>query len=341
MVPKEQYARANGMLSLAEGAAGVFAPLAGGVLLAIIGLTSILVIDVVTFVVAISALLVVHVPQPEVTEEGREGQGSLWEESLCGFKYILARPSLLGLQLVFMVTNLTASFAFAVFAAMILVRTGNDEMLLGSTRSVMSAGALLGGLLLTVWGGPKRRIHGVLTGMALSSFLGILVIGLGRGFTTWAAGAFFSAFFIPIINGSNQAIWQAKVAPDFQGRVFATRRLIAQISGPLALLLAGPLADYLFEPTMMAGGGLSTVFGNLVGTGTGTGMSLCSSSPGCWGASLVWGAMPSLQCETWKTSCLTMMQRLRQRRQSLHERNKGYDNAAAVLGLWNSLRSVC
>ena len=274
MVSKEQYTRANGMLSLAEGAAGVFAPLAGGVLLAITGLTSILVIDVVTFMVAISALLVVHVPQPEVTEEGREGQGSLWQESLFGFKYILARPSLLGLQLVFMVTNLTASFAFAVFAALILARTGNDEMLLGSTRSVMGVGALLGGLLLTVWGGPKRRIHGVLTGMALSSILGILVIGLGRGFAGWAAGAFFSAFFIPIINGSNQAIWQAKVAPDVQGRVFATRRLIAQISGPLALLLAGPLADYLFEPAMMAGGGLSTVFGNLVGTGAGAGMSL-------------------------------------------------------------------
>jgi hypothetical protein len=81
-------------------------------------------------------------------------------------------------------------------------------------------------------------------------------------------------FFVPIVNGSNQAIWQAKVAPDVQGRVFATRRLIAQISFPAATLLAGPLADYVFEPAMMPGGGLSGVFSRLVDTGPGAGMAL-------------------------------------------------------------------
>ncbi len=274
MLPKEQYARASGMLSLAEGAAGIFAPLAGGILLGLIDVTGIMAIDVITFVVAIGALLVVHIPQPETTEAGRAGKGSIWRESVYGFSYILERPSLLGLQLVFLAINLIAIFGFTVLSPMILAQTDNDEILLGSVRSAMGFGGVIGGLLLSVWGGPKRRVHGVLLGMALSCLLGMLVLGLGNGLAIWIVGAFFSSFFIPIINGSNQAIWQAKVAPDVQGRVFATRRLIAQISAPVAMLLSGPLADHVFEPAMMAEGSLAGIFGKLVGTGSGAGMAL-------------------------------------------------------------------
>jgi DHA3 family macrolide efflux protein-like MFS transporter len=297
MLPKEQYGRANGMLSLAESASGVFAPLAAGILLGIIGIGGILAIDVATFVFAIAALLVVHIPQPEKTEVGRESQGSLWKESLYGFLYIIERPSLLGLQLIFLASNLTGSFAFTILAPMVLAQTANNEIILGSVRSVMGVGGVVGALLLSIWGGPKRRVHGVLLGMASASLLGDLVLGLGAGPVMWGVGAFFASFFIPIINGSNQAIWQSKVAPDVQGRVFATRRLIAQISGPLAILLAGPLADYVFEPAMMAGGSLQGIFSGLVGTGPGAGMSLMFIFAGIVGAltSLAGYAFPAVR----------------------------------------------
>jgi hypothetical protein len=114
----------------------------------------------------------------------------------------------------------------------------------------------------------------VLGGMLLASLLGECLLGLGRSLPIWFAASFFTIFFIPILNGSNQAIWQAKVAPDVQGRVFAARRLIAQISAPLAMLVAGPLADYVFEPSMREDGLLAQMFGWLVGTGPGSGMSL-------------------------------------------------------------------
>jgi DHA3 family macrolide efflux protein-like MFS transporter len=273
MLSKEHYGRASGMMSLAEGAAGIFGPLAGSLLLGPIGTAGVMAIDLVTFVIAIVALLIVYIPQPETTESGRSGQGSLWKESLYGFKYILERPSLLGLQLVFLAINLTATLGFTVLAPLVLARTGEDELALGSIQSVMGVGGLLGGLLLSIWGGPKRRVHGVLMGMALSSLLGQMVLGLGTGQVIWGIGAFFSSFFIPIINGSNQAIWQAKVAPDVQGRVFAARRLIAQIS-VLAALIAGPLADFAFEPAMMPEGSLASVFGWLIATGPGAGMAL-------------------------------------------------------------------
>jgi MFS family permease len=274
MLPKEQFGRANGMLSLAEAAPGIFAPVFAGFLLGLIGIGGVLAVDIVTFIAAVSALAVVHIPQPAVTAEGQAGRGSIWKEAAYGFRYILERPSLLGLQLVFLGINLVATFGLTVSQPMILSRTNDNAQLLGTVLAANGIGGLAGGLIMSTWGGPKRRVHGVLGGMILSSLLGMCVLGVGRSLPVWMIGSFFSVFFIPILNGCNQAIWQAKVAPDVQGRVFAARRLIAQISAPVAMLVAGPLADYVFEPSMRDNGLLARLLGWLVGTGPGAGMAL-------------------------------------------------------------------
>jgi DHA3 family macrolide efflux protein-like MFS transporter len=288
MVSKKQYGRASGMLSTAQFASGIFAPILAAALIVTLGIGGILLIDVLTFLVAIGALLMVHIPQPVVTEEGLKSRGSIWTESIYGFRYILKRPSLLGLQLVFFSINLVAVFGNTVSTPMILARTGNDPGVLGIVQSTMGIGGVAGSILLSVWGGPKRRVHGVLTGMGLGMF-GMILMGLGRDLYVWPLAAFINLFFIPIVNGSNQAIWQSKVAPDVQGRVFATRAMIAQISVPVAMLLSGPLADYYFEPAMAVGGSLEPFFSSLVGSGPGAGMGLMFVIAGLCGVLIGFG----------------------------------------------------
>ena len=274
MLSKEHYGRANGMMALAESASGIFAPLMAGALLLWIGFEGILIIDIVTFVLAVSAVLMVHVPQPRQTAEGQQVKGSLLKEAAYGFRYILARPSLLGLQLTFMTANFMIGIPQAIMAAMILARSGSDELVFASVNSAGAIGGVIGGLVMSAWGGTKRKVHGVLAGWFISSLSGAVLMGLGRALPVWAVAAFCTAFFVPIINGSNQAIWQAKVAPDLQGRVFSIRRLIAWFVSPLAMLVAGPLADKVMEPAMQPNGSLVSVFGSLVGTGPGAGMAL-------------------------------------------------------------------
>ncbi|MCC6189538.1 MAG: MFS transporter [Anaerolineales bacterium] len=271
LLPKAQYGRASGMISLAESAANTLAPLLAGVLIVTIGLTGILLIDIATFLFAIGALLIVRLPQPKTTAEGRAGQGSLLQEAAYGFRYIVARPSLLGLQLVFFVGNLMASLGMTVMAPMILAQTRNSATILGSVQSAGALGGVVGGVLIAAWGGPKRRVHGVLLGHVVT---GLTEATRAFGLSFWYVGNFAGSGTVPILNGSNQALWQAKVAPDVQGRVFSVRRLIAQVSAPLAILAAGPLADRVFEPGMQPGGALAGAFGALVGTGPGHGMAL-------------------------------------------------------------------
>ncbi len=261
MISKEHYGRANGMLSLAETGSNIFAPILAGALLGLIGIGGILAIDLVTLSIAITALLLVHVPQPKVSVEGRQAQGSLLKEAMYGFRYIFARPPLLALQLTFLSGNFIVGIPYAVMAAMILSNTGNS---------------------------PKRRVHGVLGGWFISSLLGLVVMGLGRDLIAWSVAAFFGSFFIPIINGSNQAIWQAKVPPDLQGKVFSIRRLIAWFVSPAAMLVAGPLADKVLEPAMrLETSPLATSVGWLVGTGPGRGMALMFLVGGLMAAGLM------------------------------------------------------
>jgi MFS family permease len=274
MLPKEQYGRANGLMSLTETGPGVIAPLLAAALLSAIKLGGVLIIDLIALSIAILTLLSIHVPQPKTTQEGVESRGSLWKESLFGFSYILKRPSLLGLQTVFLVGNFFSSIVYILIAPMILARTGNDELALGTVNSIGAVGGVVGGLALSAWGGPKRRVHGVLAGWSLSGLTGSLFLGLVRSVPFWTAASFITTFYIPFIDGSNQAIWQAKVPPDLQGRVFSTRRLIAWVSFPLSTLVAGPLADKVFEPAMQAGGSLAAPFGAIFGTSPGAGMSL-------------------------------------------------------------------
>ena len=278
MLRKEQLGRANGMLATAQFVSMIFAPVIAALILSIAGFTYglslVLMFDITTFLLAISMLLFVHIPRPPVTEAGLKGMGNIWRESLYGFRYIYERSSLLGLQLTFFAVNLVGGFSNTLLAPMILARTNDNQVILGSIMSAVGIGGLIGSVVLTVWGGPKRKVHGVLFGMTACSLFGVLLFGLGQDVYIWALTSFLGMLLLPIINGSSQAIWQAKVAPDVQGRVFATRLLIAQISVPLAMMLTGPLADWVFEPAMKEGGSLTTAFGWLIGTGPGAGMAL-------------------------------------------------------------------
>ena len=273
MIPKEKYGRANGMMSLIDMGPGILAPMLAGSLLPIIGLTGILSIDVVTFVLAILVLLFIHIPQPRRTEEGAQAQGNIFKEAAFGFRYIFARPSLLGLQLVFFFGNLCAGIAYTVLAPMILLRTGNDSTSLGLVQSAGAIGGVLGGVAMSAWGGFKRKVYGVLAGWAISSFF-FALMGLTKWIPLWVALNALSSVLVPLINGSNQAIWQSKVAPDLQGRVFSARTLIAWMTNPISPLIGGTLADYVLEPAMRTSSGLSSLFGWLVPVGPGAGMGL-------------------------------------------------------------------
>ena len=272
MVPKEQYQRANGMMSLVDSGPGVLAPLLAGALYPIAGLTGILVLDVATFVLAIAALLIVEIPTPPRSAEGVAARGHLLAEAVFGFKYIFRRKSLLGLQLFFVTLNFLTGFGLV--TPFILARTGNNSLSLGAVTSAAALGGVAGGLLMSAWRGFKRRMTNVFVGEFLFGLLGFFLFGFGRGVAFWIPTAALAAVAAALTNSTAQAIWQSKVPPDLQGRVFSARRFISWSLIPVTPVLAGAIADYVTEPAMTSNTGLAHAFGWMLGTTPGAGLGL-------------------------------------------------------------------
>jgi DHA3 family macrolide efflux protein-like MFS transporter len=268
LVSKENLGRANGLLQFGQAASEILAPALAGVLVGVIRLEGVILIDVATFLFAVSTLLLVRFPRARVLGTS---QTSLWKDLPFGLRYISARPGLLSLLAFIAVVNFLWGMVGALITPLILSWTSSD--VLGAIVSIAGVGMLAGSLILSAWGGPRRRIDGVLNWELLSGLCFVLM-GLRPSFWPVAAGAFGAHVTIALVFGSNQAIWQTKVEPQLQGRVFATQQMVARSAAPLAYLLAGPLADRVFDPLLAVDGPLAGSLGQVLGIGPGRGMGL-------------------------------------------------------------------
>ena len=285
MVPKEHYTRADAMLGLVESSSSVFAPIAAGALLAFTGIGTILIIDIVTFVFAVGTLLFVQIPQPPRVAAEEHARRSLWSDTLLGFRYIFAQRSLRGLLALLLVMNVTASVWFALLSPLVLARSGGNELALGTVRMILGMGGVVGGTLVGIWGGPKkRRMKWVLLAVGASSLVGNVLVGVGRGLFLWAGGSFLAEAIMPIALGANQAIWQTKTPAHLQGRIFSARIVVTQLAATLAMIVGGILADGVFEPLMSGSSVLARALRPLVGSGPGAGIGLMFVLAGLVGA---------------------------------------------------------
>jgi MFS family permease len=265
LVPKEHLGRASGMVQLGQAMAQIAAPTLAGVLMGLIQVEGVILIDFATFLFAVLTLLLVRIPRPEASAEGQAGKGSIFREAAYGWKYIVARPGLLGLLLLFATTNFTTGIVQVLFTPLVLSFT--TAAVLGTILSIGGLGFLAGSVTMGIWGGPEPHVHGIYAFLLLQGLV-LFAAGVPPQVAILASAAFFFFFSLPIVNGCSQAIWQSKVAADVQGRVFAVRRMIAWSSLPLAYLAAGPLADRVFEPLMVEGGPLAASVGRILGTGS-------------------------------------------------------------------------
>ncbi|BAZ49873.1 major facilitator superfamily MFS_1 [Nostoc sp. NIES-4103] len=271
LVPKRHLGRASGMVQIGEASARVFAPALAGLLVLTLQIQGVLLIDFASYVLAIVTLLFIQFPEVKNTIEDRAKKASLLEETIYGWTYIFDHPGLLALLLFFALGNFVLGMGTVLVTPMLLAFT--SPAILGNVLSTGGSGMFIGSIVMSVWGGPKKRVYGMFC-FGLLQGVAIILLGLRPSIPLIAIAAFGVFFSVPIITACSQAIWQSKVAPEIQGRVFAVRRMIAWSSFPLAYLLAGPLADYVFEPLLASDGLLAGSVGKIIGVGNGRGIGL-------------------------------------------------------------------
>jgi MFS family permease len=295
LVPKQHYGRASGFTQLGEALPAIAGPAIAGVLYVSIKLGNMALLDFASYVfAALLMVLFVRIPSPAHSIQKAGAENSLWKEMRFGWDYIIARKGLLVLLIYFMAYNFFSGVVGPLITPLILDNWNAST--LGFLSTLMGVGMLTGTLVMSAWGGSKLKIF-TLLGAGLLDGLFLVAAGLRVSLPLLAVCGFGAMFCGPIINAASQAIWQVKVAPDLQGRVFAFRRTIAMSAGLVAPLLAAPLTDYIFKPAMAPGGALAPILGPIFGVGAGRGVGVMFSLVGVFiaAASLIALNVPRLR----------------------------------------------
>ncbi len=269
LVPTDRLGRANGMIEMGPALGTLIAPAIAGALIVSVGVEAVLAVDVVTFIAAVGTLAVVRFPRLAPVE-GRAAR-SMKLEVLEGLHYLRDRSGLLGLLSMAAGLNFFLVFANVLWLPVFLGL--GDEATIGLVMTGVGLAMVAGSVVMSAWGGPERLVR---TMVGLLVVAGVMLSVSGLRPSLWLAGGAVMAFmfFIPLVNGISQTLWQRKVEPAIQGRVFSTRRMIATIASPIAYVAAGPLADGVFEPLLAPDGPLSPSIGEIVGVGAGRGAAL-------------------------------------------------------------------
>jgi len=247
MVPKQHLSRVAGLNQTMNGALNIVGPPLGAILLGILPLHAIMAIDVVTAAVAITPLFFVSIPQPQHHSGAIETEGekpSLWADLREGLSYVWHWRGLFTICIMAMLMNFLAAPAFVLTPILVTKHFRGEALELGWMNSAWGIGLVLGGLILSTWGGFRRRILTTLTG-AIGMGLGTLITGLSptSAFSLALGGMFFAGMMNSICNGSIIAIFQAVIAPEMQGRVFTLTGSLTSGMMPLSMVVAGPVAD--------------------------------------------------------------------------------------------------
>ncbi len=270
LVPDSHRDRANAIGQMTGPAAGVIAPAAAGMMYALVGVVGSITIDIATFIAAVAVLAVVRIPRPAETAEGLAMRTAVWRQVFDGFRYLAARPVLLGFCGYVSMVNFLALAALVLLTPYVLARTGSAQ-LFGAVLAVMNVGGIAGSLVISAGGRIGSRMNTVMLGIvALGLFIGLA--GVARDAPAIGASLFLLLFALAFTNAPFWSILQAKIAPDLQGRVFAAILQVSVLLAPLAYLVAGPLADRVFEPARRQP--VWQGVGWLVGVGPGAGMGM-------------------------------------------------------------------
>jgi MFS transporter, DHA3 family, macrolide efflux protein len=261
MVPKEHLTRINGLNQALQGVNSLIAPPVGALLISILPTQGILLIDVGTALLAILPLLFLSVPQPKRHEEDLlKAKPSLFKDVRNGLAYIRTIPGFTTIIFMALFLNFLLVPTTALLPLLVTKHFGKGAIELGLLESVMGVGIITGGILLSIWGGFKKKIVTSLAGI-VGLGIGVMLIGLAPSnlFILAIVGNIVLGFMIPMANGPVGALMQSIVRPDMQGRVMSLVSSGATAISPLGLLIAGPFSDWLGIRVWFWAGGILCV----------------------------------------------------------------------------------
>lgn len=272
MVQSQDLNKANAALGMVLGLVQLAGPFLAGKALDTIGISTILLLDVVSYLFGLGTLFVATLPATPAKPV--QDKTSVWQEVKEAYWFLKSKPGVLGGLYLFTLIWFNVSAVQALITPLVLSYATPSEA--GMVMSVAGIGALVGGVVMMGWKGPERRMYGIL-GAALAIAIVLVLLPIYSSLIWIGFWAFVIMALAPVATVCSQTLWQRKVPLHFHGRAFSLRNTIMKAAQPAAFLSAGFLYQSVFEPLMVEGEFLARVFGPVWGMGEGRGIALLIS----------------------------------------------------------------
>jgi DHA3 family macrolide efflux protein-like MFS transporter len=265
MVPVEHLARIQGLNQMLQGGINIVSAPLGAFLLGLLPMTGVMLVDVGTALFAIVPLVFIRVPRPSrAAGAALEAASSIWSEMIAGARYLLERRGHMSLVVMAALINMCLVPAFSLLPLLVSGELGGDALQLGWITSAFGIGTIVGGIALGIWGGTRRRILTVLPAL-IGVGISVVALGLAPAYASAIAAMLLVGLIVPFANGPIQAILQATIAADYQGRTFTLMGSLAGLTMPLGLLLAAPIAEMVGVRAWYLAGGLTCIAMGIAG----------------------------------------------------------------------------
>jgi len=272
ITPKKYYQKTSALRSFSGSLITILHPMLATSLYALGGMDVVIVVDLITFFVAFSALLL-FVNIPPVKASAREEDETLIESVKAGLKCLNQNRMVLMLILFLAGVNLVASTFDAALPAFILPRKNGGEAILGIVTSFAGIAMLAGSLIVSVLPPPKDRIRLIVITMLFSLTTDNFLMPLARTPIAWCIAQILGYLPIPLMSANLDVIIRTTIPTEMQGRVYSCRNTLQFFTIPIGYFFGGWMIDMVFEPfieSLPKESILVTVFGS--GKGSGAGM---------------------------------------------------------------------
>lgn len=262
MVPKEHLSRVAGANQTLHGTLAIVGAPLGALLMSLLPLHFVMMVDVGTALLAICPLLFVKIPQPaKAAASGKPA--SIWVDVREGIQYLRGWKGMVVIIVMAMVFKFALTPAFSLLPLLVSQHFQGGAAEYSLIEAASGVGMLVGGLLLSVWGGFRRKIFTCMMGI---SGLGLALFILGftppEAFRVAVGLLFFCGLMVPTVDGPLMALLQGSIAPEMQGRIFSLIGSLLWLTSPFSLAVAGPVSDALgLQIWYIVAGGLCVAAG--------------------------------------------------------------------------------
>lgn len=286
LLPENQYAKASGLMQLANSAQYLISPFLAGIILTIMDIKFVFLIDVTTFLVASSIVIWIRkiLGRTKIQKAEQNNMADLRE----GIQEFSKNRGVVNLVITIMLVLFFVGLLQSLIIPMLLNLTTVKAA--GITQSICASGILIGSLFIGIFGSKSKHVKTLYISLFISGiFFANLGLSTNIAFVTLAGFMFFVT--LPFINTSLEVLIRKNIDNNKQGRVWSIISTVTYLGYIVAYAVAGFLADKIFNPFLEPEGLLSETAGSIIGVGKGRGIALMFIISGlmiCVIALLIW-----------------------------------------------------